>query len=135
AREVAIYNRSEGIAGAGCLISDTHVLTCRHVVDEALRGGGALGAPAQSGAIVTARLIGVLGQPYVQASLLRFGDRSGSVANDLALLAIDSPIGWAVPPIEFATPLRHGGKSFSVLGFPGNDPQGRNARGLLYSAN
>jgi hypothetical protein len=54
---------------------------------------------------------------------------------DLALLEITSNISLAIPPMEFATPLRHGDKSFTVLGCPGGDPQGRNVRGFLHAAN
>ncbi|HEU5153660.1 MAG TPA: hypothetical protein VFU03_02900, partial [Gemmatimonadales bacterium] len=39
-----------------------------------------------------------------------------------------------IPPVEFASPLRHGGKSYSVMGFPGGDRQGRNATGKLHAA-
>ena len=50
--------------------------------------------------------------------------------NDLALLKLP-PNGLDVTAVEFASPLRHGGKHYSVLGFPGGDPQGRNATGVL----
>jgi hypothetical protein len=39
-----------------------------------------------------------------------------------------------IAPIEFVAPLRHAQKSYSVLGFPEPDPQGKNASGLLQAA-
>jgi hypothetical protein len=61
----------------------------------------------------------------------------GGPLDDLALLRIPSQPGIhirSIEPVEFASPLRHAGKSYSVLGFPGGDQQGRNAVGRLHAA-
>ena len=129
ARVVAVLDGQEMIVGAGCLIDGSHVLTCYHVMEAAL------GRSPKENAKVTVKLIGVRGQVAVSARILKLGKyaRDRRAVNDLALLRLSTNLG--VPVAEFATPLRHGGKEYSALGFPDADPQGRNASGLLHAAN
>lgn len=127
ARVVAVHQDSGLIVGAGCLVDSTHVLTCRHVVTASKRG-----AEAAVGMRVYVSLVGVSTQPTVAAEVLQVG--GVGVENDLALLKIIDGRPLRVPPVEFASPLRHGGKGYSVLGFPAGDRQGRNATGRLNAA-
>lgn len=127
ARVVAIFNFSDRIVGAGCLVSNTHVLTCCHVVRFAL------GEPAKLDAAVKVKVIGMEGQPVVTATVVEIGDETHP-GNDIALLKFADALELAVNPVEFVTPLRHSGKKFSVLGFPESHQQGRNATGLLNAA-
>ena len=123
ARVVAVHRESGEIVGAGCLIDNSYVLTCRHVVEAARND---VRDPE-----VFLTLVGVEGRPTVTAEVLVVG--GDGPENDLALLLIvDGPL-LSVKPVEFANPLRHGGKSYSVLGFPGGDQQGRNAAGFLHA--
>ena len=125
ARTVAVHHESKRILGAGCLVDNKHVLTCRHVVEAT--------GSSEIGSIVHVSLIGVPGQPTYPARLARLETKRGP-QNDLALLELpDNDL--EIPAAEFASPLRHGGKHYSVLGFPGGDPQGRNAAGLLHATN
>ena len=66
------------------------------------------------------------------ATVVKRGD-TRALYGDLALLKVaqDAEEELFIPAVEFATPLRHGGKTFSVLGFPGGREQGRNASGTL----
>ncbi|MEP7121582.1 MAG: serine protease [Byssovorax sp.] len=117
------------IVGSGCLIDSTHILTCRHVV-EAATGGKEVGAEVQ------VRLCGLADSPKFTAKVSKVETRSSSVEDDLALLVLKVDANLQVESVEFASPLRHAGKAYSVLGFPDGDTlaQGRNARGLLHAA-
>jgi hypothetical protein len=128
ARVVQIFGAGGAVIGAGCLVSGQHVLTCRHVFDDAVAH---LRKEARS--FVKARLVGATDQPEVTLRLLR-KERGTEPANDLALLEISGREKFNIPDIEFAAPLRHAGKRFSALGFPDGDPQGRNVSGVLHSA-
>lgn len=131
ARVVAIHRHDGNIVGAGCLVDHRRILTCRHVVEAAL--GRALTKDASDEAYVRASLVGVTHQPTVDARVGEY--RVGGPRDDLASLEIIEARGLVViPTVQFASPLRHGGKRFSVLGFPGGDPQGRNAIGRLHAA-
>jgi hypothetical protein len=134
ARVVAIHRSDGKIVGAGCLIDHLHILTCRHVVSAAL-GGDRRAAKTIVGKSIYASLPGVSSQPTVWAEVAQAGE--GGPIDDLALLRIPSQPGaqiGIIAPVEFASPLRHAGKSYSVLGFPDGDQQGRNAIGRLHAA-
>jgi hypothetical protein len=124
ARVVAVHRQSGQIVGAGCLVDGRFVLTCRHVVEAA--------RDDVRNTEIFLTLVGVEGRPTVTAEVLVVGGEGPE--NDLALLEIVEGPPLAIAPVEFASPLRHGGKSYSVLGFPNGDQQGRNASGLLHSA-
>jgi len=129
ARVVAIGNEQTQYAGAGCLISAERVLTCLHVVAAAL---GKRLKDVVRGDKVAARLVGIKDQPLVIATVEKVGE-DGPLNKDLALLAIQpkKETEIHISRAEFATPFRHGGKSFSVLGFPAGRAQGQNASGTL----
>jgi hypothetical protein len=127
ARVVAVHRDDGEIVGAGCLVDHQVILTCRHVVEAALQP-----AEASTGATVLVSLVGVTERPTVKTVISKVGD--GKVENDLTLLRIEGESRLVVPQVEFASPLRHGGKHYSVLGFPNGDPQGRNAGGVLHAA-
>lgn len=127
ARVVAIHRLSGEIVGAGCLVDHQYILTCFHVIEAALSPGN-----TQIDESVLVTLAGVIGQPTVRTRIINLGGKEPE--NDLALLMIVDGPELNVPPVEFASPLRHGGKKYSVLGFPGGDRQGRNATGYLHAA-
>jgi len=116
------------LAGLVCLVTGivtiasavpARVLTCLHVVEAALNTEDARKeSDVISGRQIWVSLPGVSGQPTVEAEVVRVGGEG--TQNDLALLKILST-NWLsrIQPVEFASPLRHGGKSYSVLGFPG----------------
>ena len=134
ARVVAIHRTDGRIVGAGCLVDHLHILTCRHVVSAAL-SGNRRAARTIIGKSLYASLPGVSSQPTIWAEVMRVDE--GGPIDDLALLRIPSQPGvqiGSIVPVEFASPLRHAGKSYSVLGFPDGDQQGRNAVGRLHAA-
>ena len=124
ARVTALHRENGQIVGSCCLLDDSHILTCRHVVEAAVSPQTAV-----KNRKVLVTLVGVDGQPTVNAKIRDLGGKDPE--NDLALLKLDPPPRLSIPPVEFASPLRHGGKSYSVLGFPSGDRQGRNATGRL----
>ncbi len=126
ARVVAVHRPDGEIVGSGCLVNDKHVLTCRHVAAAALAPDTRL---KNNEVLVT--LAGVASQPTVRTKVKLV--EAGHESEDLALLEITDGPQLAVLPVEFASPLRHGGKRFSVLGFPHNDQQGRNVNGTLHA--
>lgn len=127
ARVVAVHTRSGAVVGAGCLLSNRHILTCDHVLDAAL------GKRATSDGAVQVRVIGAARELIQEAKIVRRGDPR-TPATDLALLEFPKPLTLANPPVEFVAALRHSGKRFSVLGFPSGDVQGRSASGFLHPA-
>lgn len=127
ARVVAVHDPDGCIVGAGCLVDSGHVLTCRHVLEAALSTDVLADRKT-----VAVSLAGVTTQPTVEATIMSFG--ASGIENDLALLKILNEPNLKIPPVEFASPLRHGGKAYSVLGFPGGDQQGRNVVGQLHAA-
>lgn len=135
ARIVAVHSQGGRIVGAGCLVSSDTVITCRHVVRRALGR-----KTFKIGANVPITLIGVVGSPKCTGEVVppRKGRDPGEgkgPENDLCLLRIKDLAGvLKITPVEFIAPLRHGRKSFSVLGFPDSDKQGRNSVGILQAA-
>lgn len=127
ARVVAVHRADGEIVGAGCLVDNKRILTCRHVVAAAL-----LPKAAGVGKMLPVTLVGVEDQRTVHATVSDLGGEGPE--NDLALLEIQDEPDLRITPVEFACPLRHGGKNYSVLGFPGGDQQGRNARGILHAS-
>ena len=124
ARVVAVHRRDGRIVGAGCLVDSRHVLTCGHVVATAL---GSASEPI--GEHIPISIIGVRGRPTLWARVVKvLGTR---LETDVAMLEIVDQQRISVPPAEFARPLSHGGKSYSVFGFPLGDAQGRNVTGTL----
>jgi hypothetical protein len=130
ARVVAFHDARGTIVGAGCLVNSDYVMTCKHVVRFALGHKKTF----KAGAIVPMTLIGVVGSPTCYGELVRYPKEEGP-ENDLCLLKIHNLVGvLKITSVEFIAPLRHGRKSFSVLGFPDSDPQGRNSIGILQAA-
>jgi hypothetical protein len=127
-RVVAVLNEKGVFVGAGCLLDGSHILTCYHVLETVL------GAKPKNGASVRLKLIGIPEQPVVRSTLKKLGKfaRDKRPINDLALLELNRKLD--IPVAEFATPLRHSGKKYSVLGFPDGMEQGRNASGWLHAA-
>jgi hypothetical protein len=115
--------------GGGCLISASKVLTCLHVVRLAL------GQEPRKGDSIEVVPVGLTQTCRLAACVEVVGDE-GTPGNDIALLTLRSVdiANFNVADVEFATPFRHEGKSFSVMGFPQGDPQGRHARGFLHAA-
>jgi hypothetical protein len=128
ARVVAIHRRDGRIVGAGCLLDGLNILTCRHVVLAALKDSHE--SEAQN---VFVTLIGIDPPRTFDTSVVKV-EKTPGTQNDLALLRIEGGSGIELGDANFASPLRHTGKDYSVLGFPAGDRQGRNVSGKLHAA-
>jgi Trypsin-like peptidase domain len=132
ARSVLLLNHDVPV-GAGCLVSATDILTCRHVVEEATGH-----IKLASGLEVSVILVGVVGQPAMKAEFVNCAPyvRPTDLAPDIALLRIPAQESarLAVRPVEFASPIVHSDKDFAVMGFPARQPFGAHARGNLRAA-
>jgi Trypsin-like peptidase domain len=122
ARVVAIYNGSKKVIGAGCLLDDRYVLTCQHVVNYARK--------SSRKKTISVKIVGLLGGRLQEARIRKTGNASRN-ETDIALLELTKPLNLANAPVEFASPLQHGGKRYSVLGFPNYYEAGENATGHL----
>lgn len=134
-RVVLIESADGERRGAGCLVSSERILTCTHVVRDVL---GPTHSSLAVGDVIPVVLVGVSGQPRVQAMLEYLGDPS-SFASDIAVLRLEEHASarLAIAPVRFAAPMTHAGKRFGVLGFPGGinyGRTGRHAAGLLRGA-
>lgn len=134
ARVVVLQHADGTHAGSGCLLDGRHILTCHHVLDRV-----PLEPRVQVGDRYLAKLVGVSGRPVVPVEVIKLGgDNAGrhieEPIQDIALLTIVGDIPLNVPAMEFATPLHHAGKKYSVLGFPSGSVQGRTASGVLNAA-
>jgi hypothetical protein len=128
-RLVAVLNPKGDVVGAGCLISGDLVLTCLHVVEAACDP-----KKVKSGCQLRLRLCGIEPQQIVKG---RFEEkaRGHGVASDLAKIRLELPRALQISETEFAAPFRHGGKTFSVVGFPKGAPDGYYASGVMRGAN
>jgi hypothetical protein len=131
ARVVALLNRNGEVVGAGCLISSDTVLTCSHVVEAATKPF-AVG----KGSSLRMRLCG-LEKPLEVEGRFEKRSKAGGLAGDLAIIRIALPRAQKlrITETEFAAPFRHGGKTFSVVGFPEGNSDGCYASGLMRGAN
>lgn len=124
ARVVAVHGVDGQVVGAGCLIDQSRIVTCRRVAESALRPGR-----LAKDAAVRITSLGIKGQPSLECILTAWGARGPQ--NDLAMLQIGAGPVLQIPAARFASPLRHAGKPFSMTGFPAADLRGRNVAGLL----
>jgi hypothetical protein len=127
-RVVALLGRKGAFVGAGCLVDGGNILTCYHVV------AAAMGRKPKLGANVWVKLIGIAGSKPVRATVKKWAKPHGKLrlpVSDVALLKLAKKLD--IPAAEFASPLRHSGKRYSVLGFPDGVQQGRHASGILHA--
>ena len=131
-RVVAFLGDQGEFVGAGCLVDGENILTCYHVVQAAL--GDKPKNKLKRGARVRVRLVGIPGDKPIHAKVKRSAKLTGKLRlpiEDLVLLELENKMD--IPAAEFASPLRHCGKRYSVLGFPDGDRQGRHASGVLHA--
>lgn len=127
---VRIYSNSGRVIGAGFLVSQKYILTCAHVVADAL------GLPRDTAqmpdAEITLDFPQVAVQPSFKAKVVFWLPvNPGVEAEDIAGLELEvSPPGFQSAPLITSTD-DFWGHSFRVLGFPGEKPNGVYATGEL----
>lgn len=130
-RLVAFLNKEGQVVGAGCLITADQVLTCRHVVQAAV---GRKDVP--KGTELKIRLCG-LDTPRITRARFQTHESTAGFTGDIACVRLVRSRGkpLTMTDTEFATPFRHGGKRYSVVGFPEGNPDGYYASGTMRGAN
>jgi WD40 repeat protein len=129
---VCILGRNEVPVGAGCIITDRHLVTCAHVVAAAISCDEyAAETPTASVPIQFAFSEG-RDAATVETwwRVARTGEEPLNGRADLALLALSQPLPSAAKPARLAESdnLRH--QNFVTFGFPAGQPLGVEAAGV-----
>jgi WD40 repeat protein len=127
---VRIYSNNGKVIGAGCLVSEKHILTCAHVVADAL------GLPRNTTGIPDA-LINLdfpllAAKQYLKAKVVFWQPvNPDAEAEDIAGLELENSLPQMAQPAKFITSEDLWGHPFRVLGFPSGQPNGVSASGVL----
>jgi hypothetical protein len=129
---ICIKGRNNAPVGAGCLITERHVVTCAHVVAEAIGYDEyEVMTPTQLVPLEFA-FAGGTDEASVEAwwPVAREGEEPLHGRADLALLALGRPLPPGVIPARLVNSdnLRH--QTFETLGFPQKHPLGLPANGI-----
>lgn len=132
-----LHGQDGGVVGAGFLVDATHVLTCAHVVAQAL------GIPANTTDAPTGELKvefpfikgGGRLQARVKAWFAVEGPTSGDGVSDIAVIELDGPIPAGATAAPLATMKDYWGRQFRAFGFPPGFDAGTWASGLLVDEN
>jgi|GEM_PF-2306454 len=131
---VRIYSKLDQIVGAGFLVSPQHILTCAHVVDDALDiSRETLEMPAEAISLDFPRVApGCL----LQARVVFWRPvNPNELEEDLAGLELESPLPQGAKPIRLVASENLWGHPFQVFGFPISQPNGVWASGELRAQN
>ena len=130
---VRVLNQRRIIVGAGFLVSQKHIMTCSHVVLEAL------GIPNQSLKIIAGQLD--VDFPFIDANktfsakVLVHGlsetDTIVDGVNDIAILELSQPPPANAEPISLTPQGKLWGHDFRVYGFPRNSSAGVWVSGIV----
>jgi V8-like Glu-specific endopeptidase len=133
---IARLQRANGIhVGAGVLVAGDLVLTCAHVVEDALRGTAQ--TPGKEAtleiAFPFADIHGLAAKVAAWFPPIQEADRRpGGSPTDLAVITLDNPERVeTIEPCLIAETDPRAGVTFSCQGFPAGYPQGAPARGVL----
>ena len=131
---VRLFASDGSVVGAGFLVREDRLLTCAHVVSQALGMPDLVPPPEQS-----VSLDFPLVAPQVRASARvvewqPVGTRGGSASEDVALLQLDSPRPPGTEPVNLAHTDDVWGHRFRAFGFPSAHDDGVWAAGVLRAA-
>lgn len=129
-----IYHGSGDVVGAGWLCAPSRVVTCAHVVANAL-GISAEAETVDSETVVTLDFPLVDPGRRLHATIeywlpLRTGD-TGTLGDDLAGLRVDDEMDPQCSPATTASAMDNWGDPFRALGFPAGGPAGIWATGVI----
>jgi WD40 repeat protein len=127
---VRIYSNNGKVIGAGCLVSEKHILTCAHVVADAL------GLPRNTtgipDALITLDFPLLAAKQYLKAKVVFWQPvNPDAEAEDIAGLELENSLPQMAQPAKFITSEDLWGHPFRVLGFPSGQPNGVSASGVL----
>jgi len=131
---VRIYSKSGQVVGAGFLVSPQHILTCAHVVDDALGiSRNTVEMPAETISLDFPR---VTPGRILQARVVFWRPVNPSeLEEDIAGLELESPLPQAAKPMRLVASENLWGHPFQVFGFPKSQPNGVWAFGELRAQN
>ncbi|MDZ7994594.1 MAG: AAA-like domain-containing protein [Nostoc sp. EfeVER01] len=127
---VRIYSNSGKVVGAGFLVSQKYILTCAHVVADAL--GIARNTAEIINAEVRLDFPLLAAKEFLTARVVFWRPvNPNEFAEDIAGLELESSLPGAAHPARLVASEELWGHSFRVLGFPKNQPNGVWATGQI----
>ncbi len=127
---VRIYSNSGKVIGAGCLVSQKHILTCAHVVADAL--GLPRNTAEMPDALITLDFPLLAAKQHLKAKVVFWRPvNPDAEAEDIAGLELENSLPPMAQPAKFITSDDLWGHPFRVLGFPSGQPNGVSAAGVL----
>lgn len=113
------YKNNNDIAGTGFLIAERYLLTCAHVVKEALFARENI-----EGSFLDVTFFDTI-QPK-QAEVIFYDLDELNYGRDTALLYLPEASQLVVSPLSVCTLQKVDGTTLKIFGYPGNDAAGRN---------
>ncbi|MCA1990847.1 MAG: trypsin-like peptidase domain-containing protein [Coleofasciculus sp. S288] len=127
---VRIYSKSGKVVGAGFLVSSKHVLTCAHVVTDAL-GIPRTTQQQPDGVINLDFPLLAAKQLFVAKVIFWQPVNPHKEFEDIAGLELETALPETAQPSQLVTSEDLWGHPFRVLGFPAGQPNGVSASGVL----
>ncbi len=129
---VRIYSKSGKVIGAGFLVSSKQVLTCAHVVTDAL--GIPRTTQEQPDGVINLDFPLLAAKQLFAAKLIFWQPvNPNEVFEDIAGLELETALPDTAQPAQLVTSEDLWGHPFRVLGFPAGQPNGVSASGVLRS--
>ncbi|MBD2538188.1 SUMF1/EgtB/PvdO family nonheme iron enzyme [Coleofasciculus sp. FACHB-SPT36] len=129
---VRIYSKSGKVIGAGFLVSSKHVLTCAHVVTDAL--GIPRTIQEQPDGVINLDFPLLAAKQMLAAKIIFWRPVNPNEAfEDIAGLELETALPDTAQPAQLVTSEDLWGHPFRVLGFPAGQPNGVSASGVLRS--
>lgn len=127
---VRIYSKSGKVIGAGCLVSQKHILTCAHVVADAL--SLPRNTAEMPDALITLDFPLLAAKQHLKAKVVFWRPvNPDAEAEDIAGLELENSLPQIAQPAKFITSDDLWEHPFRVLGFPSGQPNGVSAAGVL----
>jgi KaiC/GvpD/RAD55 family RecA-like ATPase len=127
---VRIYSKSGKVVGAGFLVSSKHVLTCAHVVTDAL--GIPRTTQEQPDGVINLDFPLLAAKQLLAAKVIFWRPVNPNEAfEDIAGLELENSLPDTAQPAQLVTSEDLWGHPFRVLGFPAGQPNGVSASGVL----
>jgi len=129
---VRIYSNSGKVVGAGFLVSPKHVLTCAHVVNDAL--GISRTTQEQPDLVINLDFPLLAAKQLFAAKVIFWRPvNRNEVFEDIAGLELETSLLDTAQPAQFLISENLWGHRFRVFGFPAGQPNGVSASGVLRS--
>ncbi|MEP0884634.1 trypsin-like peptidase domain-containing protein [Trichocoleus sp. ST-U3] len=127
---VRIYSKTGKVVGAGFLVSSTHVLTCAHVVTDAL--GISRTTQEQPDGIINLDFPLLAAKQMLAAKVIFWEPYNpNKVFEDIAGLELEASLPDTAQPAQLVTSEDLWGHHYRVFGFPAGQPNGVSSTGVL----